>query len=132
MIGIDTNVLLRFLVVDHAGQVDVVRDFFANRSGSDPVFVSAIVLLEALWVLKRRFGYTRSDVAAALRQLLSSPEFEFEHGERLTELLSIGDPSSSDIADRLIAESGKVAGCSRTVTFDRSAAARIPGMELLS
>ncbi|WP_159586173.1 PIN domain-containing protein [Chelativorans xinjiangense] len=132
MIGIDTNVLVRLLVADNASQADAVRHFFAQRSGADPVFVSTVVLLEALWVLRRRFGYSRQAVLDALRQMVASAEFTFQYGERLAEVLEAGDPSSSDIADHLIASAALSAGCSHTVTFDKKAANRVPGMELLS
>ncbi len=131
MIGIDTNVLVRFLAGDDAGQADALRRFFSERNPADPAFVSKVVLLEALWVLRRRFGYSRSAVLDALRQVLATAEFKFEHGEQLEEILAAGDPSSSDIADHLIAWSANANGCSRTVTFDKRAASRVPGMELL-
>ncbi|WP_309085035.1 type II toxin-antitoxin system VapC family toxin [Chelativorans sp.] len=132
MIGIDTNVLVRLLVADNAGQTDAVRRFFAQRNSDDPAYVSTVALLETLWVLRRRFGYSRSTILDALRQLVASAEFQFEHGERLEQILATGDPSSSDIADHLISCSSNAAGCTRTVTFDRRAASRVPGMELLA
>jgi len=129
MIGIDTNVLIRLLVGDDADQQELVKDFFARRDGSDPAFVSAIALLETLWVLRRRFGYSSPAVLDALRKMLSSAAFNIQFGERLSGILESGDPSSSDIADHLIAWSGEVAGCSHTVTFDRRAAKSVQGME---
>ena len=132
MIGIDTNVLVRLLVADDSRQAQAVGEFFAQRSGGDPVFVSAVVLMEALWVLRRRFGYSRSVVIDVLRKMMASPEISFEHGDRLADILANGDPSTSDIADHLIAWSSEEAGCLRTITFDKRAAKRNPSMELLA
>lgn len=132
MIGVDTNVLVRLLALDDGTQANEVRAFFEERGSRSPAFVSAVVLLETLWVLQRRFRFTRIAVLDALRKLLASHDMRFQHGERLKDLLLQGDPSSSDIADHLIAWSGEVAGCVRTVTFDRRAAGRIPSMALLA
>ncbi|TWG98025.1 putative nucleic-acid-binding protein [Mesorhizobium sp. J18] len=132
MIGVDTNVLVRLLVADDGRQAQAVGEFFAQRTGADPAFVSAVVLIESLWVLGRRFGYSRSTLLDALRRMMTSPELNFEHGGRLAEILENADPSLSDIADHLIAWSCEKAGCERTVTFDKRAAKRNPSMELLT
>lgn len=132
MIGVDTNVLIRLLAADHAGQTEKVRAFFGERSLRDPAFVSAIVLIEALWVSQRRLRFPRAAILDALRKLLASTDFRFQHGDKLAGLLGEREPSTSDIADNLIAWSGEAAGCTHTVTFDGRAARSIPSMELLA
>lgn len=132
MIGVDTNVLVRLLALDDGAQASRVRSFFAQRNSRSPAFISAVVLMETLWVLQRRLRFPRDAVLEALRKLLAGHDIRFEHGENLKNLLAGGNPSASDIADRLIAWSGEAAGCARTVTLEQRAAATIPSMELLA
>lgn len=131
MIGIDTNILVRFLVDDHPGQNDLARSFMANRTADDPAYVSAVVLAEAVWVLTRRLKYPLSTITELLQGLLATDGLIFEHTEELDALLS-NDQPRSDLADHLISWAAQRAGCHRTVTFDETAARRVPGMELLA
>ncbi len=132
MIGIDTNVLIRFLVDDEAQQNHAARRLLSERGPDDPAFVSAVALVQSIWVLNRTLGYPMPEIVAMLRSLLATDGIVLEHGEQLAGLL--GDEGSFDgqLADHLIAWSGDAAGCRHTVTFDRRAAAAIPSMELLS
>jgi len=132
MIGVDTNVLLRLVVIENEEQNAKVQSFFAERNADDPAYVSAIVLAETIWLLRSRYGYSRSAVADMLRAMLSSDDFLVEHEGRLALLLEQNPAPPAEIADFLIAWSAGAAGCTHTVTFDRRAASRIPGMELLS
>lgn len=132
MIGVDTNVLIRFLVVDDPTQNDLARAFFAARSPEDPAFVSAVTLAETVWVLQRRLNYPLMQVIAALREMLASEELRIEHAEELERLLHDDRAPDADIGDYLISWSGAAAGCSSTVTFDRRAAESVPSMELLA
>ncbi len=117
---------------DDDRQVAKIRAFLDGRSADDPAYVSAVVLAETIWVLESRLGYSREAVLTGLERLLTSNELQIEHGERLSDLLQERHGNRIDIADHLVAWSSQAAGCSATVTFDRRAARKIPGMELLS
>jgi predicted nucleic-acid-binding protein len=132
MIGIDTNVLVRFLVVDDPVQNDRARAFFAARSPEDPAFVSSVTLAETVWVLHRRMKYPLVQVVTALREMLASEEIRIEHADELGRLLHDGNAPAADIGDHLISWAGIAAGCTSTVTFDRRAASFVPSMELLA
>ncbi len=131
MIGVDTNVLVRFLVEDDPKQNALARDFFSKRSSEDPAFVSAIVLAETVWVLRRNLKLPLATVSDLIQNLLAADRLVVEFTEELDALLSQDTPQS-DIADYLIAWSARRAGCKATVTFDRTSAEAIPGMELLA
>lgn len=131
MIGVDTNVLVRFLVDDDPKQNAVARDFFSKRSAEDPAFVSATVIAETVWVLRRNLKLPLAAVSDLLQNLLAADRLVVEFTEELDALLSQDTPRT-DIADYLIAWSAKRAGCQTTVTFDRTSAEAIPGMELLA
>ncbi|PZO77281.1 MAG: VapC toxin family PIN domain ribonuclease [Mesorhizobium amorphae] len=132
MIGVDANVLTRLLVNDDASQHETARRFFSERSRGSPAFISAVALVETCWTLQRRYGYGRDLINEQLRAMLSSDDFHFEHGERLADLLDRGERTNLDVADHLVSWSGLAAGCSHTVTFDRGAAKRVEGMELVA
>jgi len=131
VIGIDTNVLVRFLVDDDVVQNAAARGFMASRTVEDPAYVSAVALAETVWVLSRRFRYPMTEIFEMLRALLSADSLMIENMEELDALINGDDDPKGDLADHLIAWSGAKAGCTRVVTFDRMAAAYVPGMELL-
>jgi predicted nucleic-acid-binding protein len=131
MIGLDTNVLLRYFVKDDAQQSQIVRNLIGSLSGEEPGWLSVVVLVELLWTLKYSYRFTRTGIADVVKHLLSSRDIAVEQEDLAREaLLSYGN-SSADFADCLIAVSARSAGCSKTVTFDRIAA-RDAGMELLA
>jgi predicted nucleic-acid-binding protein len=132
VIGLDTNVLVRFLVDDDPAQNERARAFLSARTFDDPVFVSAVTLAETVWVLNRRLKFPIASVISILRDLLASDGLIFERAEELGQLVGGDSIPGSDIADYLIAWAGVSAGCSHTVTFDRLAAKSVPGMELLA
>tara|TARA_Y100000815_G_C13316041_1_gene490453 strand:+ start:1305 stop:1700 length:396 start_codon:yes stop_codon:yes gene_type:complete len=131
LIGIDTNVLIRFLVEDDADQSEAVRKWMAMRDAEIPAYVSTIVLAETVWVLSRRLKFPMKQVTNILRDLLAADGLVFEETERLDALLHNGEPAT-DLADYLISWQAAAAGCSYTVSFDRQAAGAIPEMELLA
>lgn len=132
MIGVDTNVLVRFVVKDDLDEFERSSAFLADRTPEQPAFVSIIVLIEFVWVLRSRYRYTQESIGFAIEALLSSPALVFEEGEFLSILLRNTKVKSGDLADHLIAFCAARAGCSRTVTLDAAAANAIPSMELLA
>lgn len=131
MIGVDTNVLVRFLTADEPGQYRTVLAFFEDRSPAEPAFVSAVTLAETVWVLRHKYGLGSAEISESVRMILHSQDFVVEGATEL-EPIQREAASPSRFADFLIAHLGAAAGCSRTVTFDRRAAKSIPSMELLA
>ena len=132
MIGVDTNVLLRFLVDDDPQQNRAAREMLARSDADSPVFVSAVTLAETVWVLTRTLGYPVRDIAAMVQDLLASDGVVMEHGDELDLLFSRGGGSVAELADHLIAWAGLAAGCRKTLTLDRRAARHVSSMELLA
>lgn len=132
MIGVDTNVLIRFFVDDDPEQNRVARTLLAERTAHDPAFISAVTLAETVWVLTKRLGYSKRDVAVMVVSLLEADGAVVQHGDELGSLLAGGDMPDVEFADYLIAWSGLAAGCSKTVTFDKRSAKAISSMELLA
>lgn len=131
MIGLDTNVIVRFLVQDDDQQSPVATRQFSKLTRDNKGFVSAIVLAETSWVLTRAYRFSRGDLAAAIEGLLRSAELNIENAEAAWRALGVfQDGKAFEFADALIAETGALAGATQTVTFDRNAAAE-GGMKLL-
>lgn len=131
MIGLDTNVVIRFIAQDDEIQSPVATRFISRLSREQPGFISAVVLAEITWVLSRAYKASREDTAKAVEGLLRSAELVVENAEAAYRALAVYQASTSaEFADALIAEIAAIAGARETVSFDRRAAAEI-GMRLL-
>ncbi|MCY3594644.1 MAG: type II toxin-antitoxin system VapC family toxin [Bacteroidetes bacterium] len=132
MIGLDTNVLVRYLVEDDDAQSAVASTLIDGLTQSDPGFISSVVLAEISWVLSTSYKLGREEIASVIEELILSRDLVFENIEACYLALYVYRSSTSvDFADALIAQTAKLAGARETVTFDRKAA-RESGMRLLS
>lgn len=128
MIGLDTNVLIRYLVQDNPDEAAKANDLVERRlRPTDPGFVSLIVVCEIAWVLKSAYRQTGQQIRHALQALLDARQLEFEESDMVATAIA----AEGDIADALIAARALGQGCSALVTFDQRLAQR-PGVELLS
>ena len=127
MLGVDTNVLVRFLTKDEAEQYEKARRMI-RRGASDPdgIYVNQLVLLETEWVLRSAYGYSKAEIAAAISALLDAQELVFEDEPAIEEALFTWKKSNADFADCLIGAKNRRAGCTATATFDTKAA-KLPG-----
>ena len=133
MIGLDTNVFLRYLVIDdNPDQRNLVLQFMAERSPDQPAYISLVTLAETVWVLRRKLRYSQESIYSALTDLLASDDLVFDCHDELMQFLNENLSFKTDITDYLIAWTGVRGGCDHTITFDRSAAKHIPSMELLT
>jgi predicted nucleic-acid-binding protein len=129
VIGIDTNVLVRYVMQDDAAQATRANEFIDQLTESRPGYVTTIVLAEMYWVLHRGYKSDKESVVAILQGLLDSKEIVVERADTVRRALRRA-ADSADFADALIAELGVDAGCERTVTFDQNAA-KTAGIRLL-
>ena len=131
MIGLDTNILLRFLLKDDPVQVAQVRALFRTLTPEQPGWIGITTILEIVWVLSGNKALNREAVALTVSNLLSLDTVVVENSEAVAQALKGFRSGKADFADCLIAATARVAGCSRIVTFDRIAV-RDAGMELLA
>lgn len=131
MIGLDTNVIVRYLAQDDARQAAAAtRLIEGSLSGEVRGFVSIVTLAEVVWVMASNYRAGRTTVADIVEGLLSAPQLAIERADVLWRALRSFRESQADFSDAVIAELGREAGCSTTATFDRRAAAH-PGFEAL-
>lgn len=122
MLGIDTNVLIRFLVRDDEAQFERARKLIKREtSRGEPVFISQLVLLETEWVLRSRYGATKTEISTAISALLESREVQFEDESSVEQALFVWKDSTADFADCLINAHHRALGCRATATFDARA-----------
>ena len=129
MIGLDTNVLVRYIAQDEPAQSAAATAVIESLTEESPGFVSLVAVLELDWVLRRRYQLSRERALAVLRRLLDSVEIVVQEAELLRRMLS--RPSGAELADAMASELGRKAGCEHTLTFDRRAARTLEGMKLL-
>lgn len=121
MIGLDTNVLVRFLVEDDQAQSAAAAALIERAIDDDePLFVSDLALCEVVWVLEVSYKVPRAEVHAALRGLLHARHLVFTDGELLARALSAFAAGKGDFADYVIGEHAHAAGCTALATFDRA------------
>jgi predicted nucleic-acid-binding protein len=131
VIGIDTNVLVRFLTRDDENQYELARSLIQSRlDAGEALLVSLLVVMETEWVLRSRYGSTKPRIIEVLTGLLESRETVFEDESSLEEALFSWRESNADFADCLIVARGRRLGCRKVVSFDAKAA-RLPGGERL-
>lgn len=134
MIGMDSNVLVRYLAQDDARQSAIATRLIDKElSASNPGFISLMVLVEVCWVLKRLYAATQSELADTLNDFLGAAQFQVERREVVqaaTQRFSSQKDAKVGITDLLIAEVARNQGCTHTVSFDKGAV-RSAGMVLL-
>ncbi len=123
MLGIDTNVLVRFLVRDNETQFEKARKLIKREvSAGRRVFVNQLVLMETEWVLRSRYAVPKKQIIEAISVLLDATDVEFEDEQSIEEALYLWKDSSADFTDCLIGVKNRRLGCRTTASFDLKAA----------
>jgi predicted nucleic-acid-binding protein len=129
MIGLDTNVLIRYLMRDDAAQSAAAIKLIRSFSSEAPGFLSLVVIAETVWVLQSSYGLEKTQIEETLEILLRSQELAVERADLVWQALRTYSANRSDFSDCLIERCSHAAGCLYTATFDR--AAGTAGMRLL-
>lgn len=130
MTGLDTNVLLRFLLQDEPDQSARAAALMSSLSVREPGFISNVTLAESVWVLERTYRKPKQEIASFVSGLLEAEQLVLENHDVVAQALRKFDASNADFADCLIERLGHSAGCTRTMTFDLNAS-KSSGMVLL-
>ena len=123
MIGLDTNVLVRYVTQDDAEQSRrVTRLIEAHCTEEDPGFVPTVVLCELVWVLDSGYCYGKSDIVRLLRGMASTPALMLQNHERVSRALSLYEKGGAGFSDCLIACDCEDEAAIPVYTFDKTAA----------
>jgi predicted nucleic-acid-binding protein len=122
VIGLDTNILVRYLTQDDVDQAALATRLIEDDlSDNVPGFIGMVVLVEAVSVLQRSYGATPEEIRQTLTDLLNSRSIVVENRDVVARALAIDEENACGFADAVIAAAALVAGCSKTVTLDRGA-----------
>ncbi len=123
MIGLDTNVLVRYIVRDDLPQTKAATRLIESRCTSDdPGVVGSIVLCEIVWVLDRAYGYDRKAISTVLRRILTAAELQVQESDLAWSALNSYEDGKADFADYMIGVFNQLQDAEATYTFDRNAA----------
>ncbi len=122
MKGVDTNILVRFLIGDDEIQAKKVYNIFKKtESEKNELFVSLLVILELIWILESVYEIQRAEILDSISELLLMPILKFENQSALQQFTLSAQGNKYDLSDLLIAHSAKTQGCEAVLTFDKKA-----------
>lgn len=122
VIGLDTNILVRFLTQDHPIQSPRATEIIERRlTAESPGFVSIMVMVETVWVLDRACRLAANEIAAAVEPMLQTDVLDVENEQEVFRAMIALKEGQGSFADAVIAALGTGAGCSCTFAFDQKA-----------
>jgi predicted nucleic-acid-binding protein len=122
MLGVDTNVIVRYLTRDDKPQYERARRLIDSEvTKGEPVLVSLLVLLETEWVLRSRYEMAKPEIVAAFSALLETADLTFEDEPSVETAIYSWKDSAAAFADCLIEARNRKLGCRATATFDGKA-----------
>jgi len=129
MIGLDTNILVRFVAQDDPVNSPRSKAIMKSLSASEPGWIAVTAIAEFAWVMARTFRVSRPDICIMLNMFLNWPEIVVEQADLVRKAVNLYRTGKAEFTDYLVASAGQLAGCSHTLTFDRKAA-KSAGMTL--
>ncbi len=132
MLGLDTNVLLRYLTQDDPAQSRQATEIVERRlTDENPGFVSLVSILEIVWVLGGLYKRTRGEIADHIEMILAADTLKVQNEQEVYQAVVALRNGTGAFEDALIGSIGIWRGCSATLTFDRNAAKRLNGFRLI-
>jgi predicted nucleic-acid-binding protein len=130
MIGLDINIIVRYLTQDDPVQSRRATEIFERRlTKENPAFISIVAMVETVWVLDRAYGFNAGEIAAAVELMLQTDVLSIENEQQVFAAITALKDGRGSFSDALIGLLGTKAGCSGTLTFDQKAA-RLSTFEL--
>jgi predicted nucleic-acid-binding protein len=131
VIGLDTNVLVRYLAQDDPRQAAKALHLIEKEcSEARPGFITTIVLAELVWVLESCYGSAKAEIVAVLQRILRTKQLVVQDAETIWKAVRSFETSKADFGDCLIERIGGTHDCEYTATFDKGAADA--GMRLIA
>jgi predicted nucleic-acid-binding protein len=131
MIGVDTDILLRLWLNDGPAQdkrIDALLAAHGRTPGS--LFVTDVVLAEAVWTLRSTYDRDQQAQSIAVRSLLEETVFAFEDRDAVTNALAWFESGTCGFSDGLVVAKHARQGCDFTATFDRGMR-KLPAVRVL-
>lgn len=131
MTGLDTNVLVRYIMQDDDVQAKKATKLIESLTSEAPGFVALVVVVELFWVLGGSYELSRGQVVSAFDALIRSKQLVIEKKDQVVRALRVYSSSTADFPDCLIERTANAAGCKRVMTFDVGASKKA-GMVLIA
>jgi predicted nucleic-acid-binding protein len=131
MIGLDTNVLVRYIMQDDPKNSPKANKLIESLDADNPGYITMVSVLELYWVLTTCYELTGQQAAQALEVILRTKQFLVERSDQVMRALRVFGEGAADFADCLIERSAASAGCAQTMTFDVGAS-KHAGMTLIT
>lgn len=122
MIGLDTNIVVRYIAQDDAVQSPKATRLFESLSSENMGFITLVSMVELVWVMQGCYKASKEESVVILQTLLQTREILIENADVVVQALRAYSTSSADFADGLIERSANHAKCTCTMTFDGNAA----------
>jgi predicted nucleic-acid-binding protein len=121
MVGLDTNVLVRYITQDDPRQAKTAERAIEKAvGGGAKVLVQPIVLCELVWVLESAYGYGKGEIVSVIEQVMRTVQFEIAEKDVVWKALEDFSEGAADFSDYLIGRANERAGAQTTLSFDRS------------
>ena len=131
MVGLDTNILVRYFAQDSPEQATRVKALIEEElTEAQPGYISTVTIAETVWVLRRSYAFSQEDAAIAVERLLRSPNLVIQDELEVFSAALASRTGRGSFVDTLIGALAVKAGCQTTLTFDKRAA-RFPGFTRL-
>ncbi len=130
MIGLDSNILLRYLTGDDAVQSPKAAALIEQLTPDDPAFLSTVAMAEIVWTLKRFYRFSDGEIASAVERILLIEALMVQNEPQVFAAMFALKDGLGQFGDALIGALGTRAGCDRTLTFDQGTS-KLPGFQLL-
>ena len=130
MIGLDTNVLVRYIMQDDPKQSPKASKLIESLDDNNPGYITHVCVIELYWVLTSSYELTGEQVTQALEAILRTKQLLVERADQVTRALRVFAAGKADFADCLIERSASGAGCTQTMTCDVGAS-KHAGMPLV-
>ena len=130
MIGLDTNVLVRYIMQDDPKQSPKASALIESLNADSPGFITLVSIVELYWVLTSSYELSGQQAAQALEAILRTKQFLVERADQVMRALRVFESGKADFADCLIERAAAGAGCGQTMTFDVNAS-KYAGMTLI-
>ena len=122
MIGLDTNILVRYLTQDDPTQARLANKIIDEQLTSrNPGFISSIVLVEVVWVLEVCYKQTKIAIEKIVSGLLTTRQLMIDEADLVYLALKRFSGGNADFSDALIAVISESRGCTSILSFDKKA-----------
>ncbi len=118
MIGLDTNVLVRYIAQDDVKQSALATNLINSLTKESPGYITLVSIIELVWVMQSCYKSTKMEVVRILETLLATRELIIENTETVIKATRVYSSSGADFSDCLIERSANKAGCEYSVTFN--------------